>query len=494
MLENETITSEEVTESVAVDIEEPVKDATEEVVEAEAPEATEEAPEVADETAEPAEETETPEEVTVSFDTEAPIADIIEQGKPVLEKYELPSDVAAYISTLEAKANVATLPEFADYGDVNDVKSLLDRQNYLNSSRTTENGPRPNTDKFVETIDPQKAAWLYHDLGNRPSTKYEGRTQAQEVLIDSLAVEGDTTNSVLERFEQVVKYVKANELPETDVPDFIPQNVREAYNRLSRNVRDDISLLDPSIPEELQTIQAHLGQLQLIQKGLDSDRLEKQRAQYAQQAEQEAFVADAVNTQNAFFTAFRDEQAKKLTETVKFSTDPKMQALMANQQVALLTQAFDDGPTGQFARTALENAGINFDHGRAKSLIAEMDRAAIDLTTHKRAVDAQGNPLDPTALRKAQSDFSAAGKKWHAFANEIIEQSARFAATGKAHEIKEEIAKRKIPEKARAVAAGAAAPAKRTVTPNPHKYGTQAYYEHQADELIREANARRRTV
>lgn len=417
----------------------------------------------------------------IVYDTAASLSDLKEQAAPVLDKYELDPDLAGYISALESKAE-NPFTEFEDYGTTEEVKVLLERQVHLNTARQEEQGIRPNTDKFAESLAPETKQWLYYDLGRTPSSKYQGYNQFQEMLIDTLAIEGDTTDSVTQRFQTFVEAMKVNSLPTSNVPSFVPQHLHEAFLKLNQDSRYDISVLDER--EDAVELQQKLAELQLIQNGLDSARKEAQRDAEAQAAAQRSYQADIVNLQEGFYDTFRTSIAAQLTKDVQFSADPKIQAMQVGQHIALVSQACDEGKAGEWARKTLADSGVNFDYAKAQQLLKSINVAATNLAHHKRAVGADGQSLNKVELNKATKDFQNAGKEWQKFAQDLISQQARITATSKAEDIKVEAAKQKVALKARPAMKGAATPAKTRPTVNPHAYGTSAYYEFQAEELL----------
>lgn len=481
--QTELIVEPEVVETPTEVIETP--ESTDDVIEAEVIETSdaaegspaEESPEAIEEAVEVAE---TPEPVV--FDTELPVSELIEQGTEHLDKYELPQEVSAYIEALQAKAQVQPLAEFADYGDPEAVKVSLEREAYITSMREENGRVRPNTDKFLETLSPERAEWLAYDVNARPSAKYPGLTQFEEHIADTFAIEGDTAQSVVERYHAFTEAMRANAIPSAEIPSSVPKHLYEAYGRLSKQTRDEIAELDPSYDEDAQVLRQRLTDLELMQKGIDSDKAEKQRVAQAQQAEKEGFANAVMQTQGDFFTAFRNECAKDLASKVTFSEDPKMQTLLANQQIALLTQAFDDGIAGQFARDTLEKAGIQFDYPKAQTLLQKIELAAVNLETHKKSVN--GQRLDEVAFNKAKNAFQNVGREWTQFAKETLDQVARVASTGKAEDVKKAAEKIKVAAKARPNPNGVAKAAQSKPATNPYRQGTPQFYEWEADQIL----------
>lgn len=492
-----------VDEAVATEVVEEVVDAPAgEAVEpaVEAGEATDEvAEEVAEESVEDA--TEKVAEITpVEFDATADLPSILTQATEVLDKYELPADVQAVIDVLRAKAEAQqdSFVEYAEYGGEEDIKALLDDHSLIYTATTDDSGNiRPNTDKFAQKlyeVAPDKASWMYYDLAQLPSQKYQGLNQFEEGIADALSLEGDTVGDVIQRYQQTVAAVKSGVSIASDAPSFIPANVRDAYWSLSKEERDEIDYYDPAtdrvevdeygkavnIDEPIRN--RKLETLAKIQKGIDGDKVLQQQAVQSQKQAQQAFNNEVVSTQTAYYDAFRTHFVEDLMSTVQFSADPKMQTILAHQNIALLTQAFFPDSDGDFARQALKDAGIEFDVAKAQKLVQDIESASVALTSAKRMTDSSGKMLNPIEFNKATKAFERAGKDWQAFAKNIIDQQATLTSTGKANEVKEAVAKQKVAVKARPVNNGAPSKAaKLDVVP---AYGTREYHEYWADKQL----------
>lgn len=456
MLENQELTEETVTEVVTDVVEEvPTEEIVEEIVEEVVEESVEETQE---EVKEEVKEEEVVEPVTFDVTLETPV--LVEKVTEVLEKYELPQDVQAGIDVLIAKANDNALAEYADYGDVDAIKTLLDRQNLLVSDRSEANGYRPNTDEFVKTLDADRATWLSYDLDSQPSVVYQGITRFQEKIVNAFGVEGEPIGKVLEKYEQFVTAMKSGVIT-SDVPEFIPVNVQEAYYQLDKETRNEIAMLDLESEYDQATLTQKLKELTLIQNGINADKDRFTQTTQSKALQEQQFQTDVIAKQTAFYDVVRDQFAKDLHKEVQFSADPKMQTLLANQQVSLLTQAFEDGSAGEFARNTLKEAGITFDAAKAQQLMQTVEQASVTLTAQERAKKADGTPLDAVELNKAKSFLQKAGKEWQNFASDILKQVANVASTGKQEDIQKAVAKQKIAVKARSNPNGSPSVAKK---------------------------------
>lgn len=428
----------------------------------------------------------------LTFDTSKELPELIEATTKVLDEYDIPQPVQAVIDALRVKAEAANtdpLDNYADvYGGMDEVKTLLDRESLLKGRRVDDNGTRrPNTDKYVEEIakistqENDVVGWLHYDLSKQPSNKYPGYTRAQEFLVDGLRHQSDTSpKQVLDRLQKVTQAVMANEMPASDVPAFIPQELHSAFNSLPRETREDIALLaDDADYDQSAERGRKLAELSLIKKGLDSDVRENQLVDYKRQQAEQEFNTAVHTKQENFFDTFRNEFTKDLMKDVVFSTDPKMQSLLSHQQVTLLTQAFDDGKVGDYARQALTDAGVAFDVTRAGQLIKGIEDATIAHTIAERAVDENGQVLDRTALNKATRDLETITRQWQEFARAIIDQESRLVATGTAEEVKKQVEKVKIAPKARAAVKAVGTPAiKQEVEPT---YKSKEWYDRIAE-------------
>jgi len=480
----ETPVTEVVTEAV---VEETPIETTDEVLSAEV--VTEEAEPIVGEVSEETttEETDATPEVAVeaiAFDANEDTSALLEKVTPVLEKYDIPQEVQAVIDVLQAKATTApsALEAYSAYGDEENIKFLLERQSYLDTAREVNNGEyRPNTDEFLKTVtDPETKAWMYYDLGKEPSSQYQGVTMLEEQIINALGKEGQPASEVLSKYQRLIEYFASDTIPTNDAPSFIPENLTEAFYQLSKDERDEISYLDPEIDQA--KIDSKLHSLKLVQNGLDGAKQQARVEQYNKIQKQEAFTNAVFVKQSNFINAFRDEFASDLAKTVKFSEDPQLQTLLSNQQVTLLTLAFDSGSDGEFARKALSQAGIDFDQNKAQHLLKAIEVASVNLTKQENAVDAHGNPLNVVELNKAKAAFADVGRQWQALGKETLDKLTRLVSKGTQEAVKAEVAKIKIAPRARQVAAGAPASAGKMAERTP-AYGTAEWAEYRESKV-----------
>lgn len=392
----------------------------------------------------------------IIFDANEDWTTLDEKVTPVLGKYELPAEVQAVLDVYKAKAEApaSSLEPYKVYGNEEEIVQLLERQSHLDTSRQTEQGYRPNTDKFVASItDPVVLDHLRRDVLGIPSTKYQGVTAFEELVVDTLANEGETVGQVLNKYDRFIEAFKTNSLPTADLPEFIPENLAEAFYKLSRDERNEIGLLDATDEYDRAKIDAKKATLEFIQKGIEGEKYRAQQENYQRQQAETAFVEAVEITKAKFFNAFREEVAQDLIKNVAFSSDPKLNTFLAHQQMSLLTEALD--PAGESARQALEAAGIRFDYAKAQQMIADTDRASVELQVQERNKDAKGNYLDKPAYNRAVQQWQTVGKAFQTFAKDIIEQEARLVSTGTAEAVKKEVAKIKIAPKARLAPQGA---------------------------------------
>lgn len=460
----------------------------------------------------PTEEAETPAEEApaepITFDgLETPV--LLEKITEVREKYEIPEELAAAFDALQAQVNkpVDTVAEFADYGTPDDVKTLLDRQSYLDSVRDESGSFRPNTDKFVQELHKQsadKASWLHYDLSQLPSDKYKGLNKFEEQIADALALEGDTVGDVLGRFNQTITTLRSGAVVSNDAPSHIPTELRDAYWSLSKDEREEYDLLAPdldridydengrAVNQDEPIRQRKLATLAKIQKGIEGDKILQQTAQQAQIAKQEAFQSEVITTQTKFYDTIRETFTTEMLKNVKFSENPKMQKIMVHQNVALLTQAFTDDSAGATARQALADAGINFDHAKAQRLTKDVELASVALAQAKQVKGADGQPLNPVELNKANSQLRKTTEAWQSFAKDILDQEARLVSTGTAEAVKKEVEKIKVAPKARASSNGVGTPATRKAAEPPSNiaYGSPQWDAWFAKRTLEENQAR----
>lgn len=477
-----------VVEETPVETDEVLDAPTVETADEEAPkeevaeEATEEAP--AEEVAEVVE--------PVTFDTEQDVTALAEQVAPILEKYEIPQEVQAVIDAYKAKAetsNEDVLGEYSVYGTVDEVKSVLDDHSLLIGSRETESGTRPNTDQFAEKWQAKSSpendilGWIHYDAARQPSLQYQGLNRFQENIVNELHQPGDTAADALARYETFIEAMRNGALPETDIPSFIPQELHGAFNSLPKMTRDEIAdLADDTGYDQSEDRARKLSELKLIQKGLDSERRDTLFIQQRERQEAIEFNQEIHTAETNFFNAFRNEFSKDI-QAIKFVEDPKLNALYAAQNRALLEQAFDDGPAGEQARQDLMAAGVKFDAAESNQLLKNIETSLIDLTRQKRAVKPDGTPLDPIAYNKAAKEFEKATRQITLFGKNVLDQMTRFVSTGTADDIEKRVAKVKIAPKARAVATKSTPSAvKKPELVCPHPYGSQEYYKWWAEQ------------
>lgn len=460
------------TPEVAVEVETPVvEEIVEEVVETPEVEATEAT--VTEEVTEP----------TDTLSVEPPIEFLADDPEvntkitEVIEKYELPPDVQSVIEFYKVKAEQPpnAFAEYAEYGEPEDIKALLDRQALLDSVTQTEDGAqRPSTDKFALSLPQEKAEWLFHDVGRLPSQKYKGLNLFEEALADTFAVEGDTVGAVLARYKETVGALQSGTAIKTSVPEFIPSHLQEAYWSLPKAEREAMDMFDPStdrieyddngravnIDEPMRNDKLRL--LQQIQKGIDGDRILKEQEVQSKVSKEQQFQQGIIGTQTKFYETVRQTFTQDLLKNVTFSTDPKMQTMLAHQNVALLTEAFSDESEGEWARQALTDAGISFDYAKAQGLMKDVETASVALEWARQIKDANGNPVNQVEFNKAKNAFERTGKNWQLFQQDIVNQLAKLTSTGTTKAVDDaadkKIEKQKIQAKARPGTKGTASP------------------------------------
>lgn len=437
---------------------------------------------------------EAPTEEPVVFDATLETPELIAKTTEIFDKYELPADALAAIDALRAKAEAIPsdpLEKFRVYGDDTAITSLLDKASLLDDHTEVGDGQyRPKTAEFVETLAPNVKEWMFFDLAKEPSEKYPGRTKFEEGIISVFAKDGDTVGGVLARYEQVVEAMQHG-LVNADVPAFIPSNLHEAYFKLPKETRNELSLLDPAdYPDDATAVQNKISELALIQRGLDSERADNRRNEQIQQSRVVDFQNAVITKQEAFIDVMRDQFAKELESTVTFSTDPKLQSLFSKQHVGMIEMAFEDGKSGEFARTGLKDVGVEFDFAKSQQMLKELERVTIGLETQARMVNADGTPINPIQLNKAKNEVENTARAFQTFKKGILEQLAKVTSTGKAEEIKAEVAKQKIAVKARPAASGTGTQAKKQTTIP--AYGTRARQEYFANMALEEEQMRSR--
>lgn len=437
------------------------------------------------------------ETVSVTFDTTAELAALVEQVNGVLDKYELPAEVSAAFDALKTKAEgtpADILGEYSVYGNMDEVKSLLERQSHLYSQREENGSIRPNTDKFAEEVnalDPDQASWLQFDLNRLPSQRYANFNKFQELIIDALALPSDTPQSVIARYEKFVGAMQTGALPANGIPDYIPEELHTAFNSLPKESREELEAMSTDETYDYSSDRLRkVAELRMIQEGIDARGERAKTLAQTEQANRVAFSTAVHDKQEAFFDTFRETTFKNLTAKVQFSPDTKQQSLLAAQNISLLGDACLPGKTGDVARQALTDAGVTFDFTRAQQLSKAVELASISLVKAQTSVNAQGEPLDKLAFNKAVKEFDIATRGWQDLADDVIDQQARLVSTGNAQAVKDEAAKIKIAPKARVVSKGVGTPATKEAK-NPHPYGTRPYYEYQADETQMAIEARK---
>ena len=409
----------------------------------------------------------------------------------VSERYELPEDVSAALDRLAKAAATpepvvpAVIPELEDFGDTQTVLATLEEFNNLTSLRIENDVQRPNTDKFVEHLiekRPEVADYLAYDLLRQPSLKYAGRTRWEEANIDALARDGDTVETVMKRMETWRDGVLADaDPPQSAIPAFIPANLHKAYKALSETSREAIKYLDPEY--DSADIAARLDELGKIQRGIDADEVAKAEIAKQRDAQQASYETAIWDTQVRFYA----ETRKQAAETLK--AELGLTQLEAAQRISLLETAFENGPAGDFARSALKAEGIKFDVVKATALVEAMHHAAVHWTNANIRKDDNGRPLDTVLLNRAQRAIEQAGRDWKSFADDIIrQQNAKVGSQAEKKAIAKEAQKQKLALKAR--------PAVKTVGaggisgPKAPPVGTPEWYDYYADRTLSEAAAR----
>jgi len=443
----------------------------------------------------------TDEPEAVTFDAESP--ELLTKVNETLDKYELPQEIVAAFDALKAKAEAVpadSFTEYADYGDSTAVKTLLDRQTQLDSVTEVEPGQyRPNTDKFAQELhknSPDKADWLAYDVMQLPSSKYQGLNKFEEGIADALAKEGDTVQSVIGRYHQTIAAIKSGAEIASDAPQFVPPQLRDAYWSLSKEERDEIDSFAPdldrieydengrAINQDEPIRQRKLITLAKIQKGIDNDKVLAQTQAQEREQQTRDFAVEVQTTQEKFYDAFRENVTQDVIKNVKFSENPKLNVILANQNVAFLGQALEPGASGDAARAVLAESGIKFDFAKAQQLDKAIVEASVALAQAKKTKAADGTLLNQVEVNKATSQFKKATEAFQTFAKDILDQEARLVSTGTAEAVKAEVAKIKVAPKARVATNGTPTQAKKEDTLP--KYGTDEWDRYWAKKTLEE--------
>ena len=474
---------------------------TEPVVE-ESPQETPKEETPKEEVAEPAKEEVAPPVFTV----ETPIEDL----DKVLDGYELPADVAAVVANLKervAAVPVNSLEQYADYAPPGAspeviqeaVRTLLDRQVLLTSVKEEGEGQmRPRTDEYVQTLSQQEKEWLHFDLAKAPSQKYQGLNLFAEGIADLFGKPGDTVGTVLDRYHQAIEAVQSGVMPQADIPEFIHPSLKDAYWSLSKEGREELSYLDPATdrfeyddngrPTNLDESarNSKLNDLVRIQKGIDAERREAQMLQEAHAVKQQAFSTEVMDTQLKFYDALGESVVADLVKSVQFSTDPKIQNILAHQNYAMLAQAAQDDNEGARTRQVLADAGITIDYPKIQQLMKDIEYASVAIAQAKQLRSADGNVMNPVEPNKAQSQFKKATAAWQSEIKRVIDLEAKLISTGTTEAVQKAAEKIKIAPKARAQTVGSPTQAKKVDTAPAYK-SPEWYDKYVNPELERES-------
>lgn len=475
-------TAKEVVEEVA---------ATEEVA-GETSEVTEAVEEI-DSAEETTEESDTPPqaEEEISFSPDDDLATFQAKKSQVLDKYELPAEVQSVIDALESR--VSTVPEFqfSDYGAPEEVKTVLESNHLLRSSRIEEdNSYRPNTDKWAEkemAENPEGADWAFYDLSLQPSRKYTGLNKFKEQLVDAIGQEGETIGDALQRYDRAIAYMKGEaQIPIPDTPSFIPQHLQKAFARLPKESREDIYLIDVSNDDADSGLSyadertRKIAELEMIQEGIDAKEV-KAKAITEQQKQQQVEFANNVQTkETGFFNGLRKAFRENLNE-ITFSDDAQIQSRIVGRNAVLFEKACEDSDGGELARQDVEASGVKFDFQKVKQLQIEASQAIIDLATAER------NPNNKVEINKAQSKMREVTKSWQDYSGEVIKELARAEVKDLSKEAKAKVEKIKIHKSRPNIQT---IPSTKGGKERPPQAGTPEFTEWYADKMIEEQRQR----
>ncbi len=475
------------TETVETPVEAPetVQDPAGDVEVVETPEAQPEAAETAETDApeaESTEEVETPAPTT--FDAELPVEELVTKTAEVLDGYELPEPVQAAFDALRARVTTVQndpLEPYKVYGEPENIKVLLDHRALLDD-HVEENGVyRPRTNEFAQTLTEKQRDYLFYDLATTPSSEYTGHSKFEEGIIDLFGKQGDAPETTLERYKQFTQAMQTGSFA-SDVPDFIPAQLREAFFDLPKQERDFIELLDNEV--DADEIKQKVDLLTKIQRGIDSQKQDEVRTQQSRAAQEQQFTLSVIQKETAFYGTLRTAFVGDLKKNVVFSTNPQTQELYSNSIVSLVTDAFSDGFIGESARAALSTSGISLDTNKVQQLMKDVEKASIELTEQERLKNPDGTPLNQIAFNKAKNNFENVARNWQAFSKNIVEQAAKAASEGKADEVKAEVAKIKIAAKSRPAPKGVGSAV--TTQEKLPTYGTYEWDKYWANKTLTE--------
>lgn len=245
-----------------------------------------------------------------------------------------------------------------------DLPTALDLVKALHTVSIRDGKPQADVGRFSELL-MEKHGDLVPELmklwgaQQAPGSKYNYFATA---LQQQYGIEPD-------QLEAVKNYLDSNTIPQ------VPDEYAAAYRSL-----------DPKVKEELPYLNAD-AQLAILKNAQrDIDRDEGYKQQEAQRARQDN---DAIeNAAEQSYVAKTDSVMTALVNALgqaKFSDDPKINALIAQQNAHMAFNAINPYSAGyNMAKAALKDIGVEIDEGRVNNILDRMSEACRLEAYHQR--------------------------------------------------------------------------------------------------------------
>jgi len=344
--------------------------------------ADEDAPaEETEETAEGEEEAPAEEEGEVAFSDDDSWTDFVEKADKYLGQVEITPEAKTIIDRLRSEADSKRDldREFTDFGGVDEVKKHLDQTNNLFRVRVDPalQAARPNTDEFVKNVaeqSPEIIDWLFWDLAQMPSRKYDGLSKSQEMFVD--------TGVPLDKLDAFQQFIEHEEQFQASVrlPESVPQHLREAYLALNDDQKKPYEYEPSSDQEERQRIQI----LETIQDGINARKEKQNSLQQERQAASMAFQQEASGAAETAVKNMLEGLTKNLRDTVKFYPNARANALAIQKTVVMVENALREDFMGDLTRATFKEAGFKADFGAARQALDSFHEANRDYHFAKR--------------------------------------------------------------------------------------------------------------
>lgn len=313
--------------------------------------------------------------------------------------------------------------------------------------RQTEEGKHvPDTTELIRMMEKnytQETPQLVRDLVSMPSAKYMGQTRFQEFIRDGFGLDDQGMRNLEEFLDNGGRVVGP-----TIVPDGINPKYAEAFwMSQDREVLEDAVAAHQAVlqdeyatPEDKQrandglkvTLQGINQRLELMQRGLDYDKNQREAIAASERQRLEAINEEAeksfIETSTQMLRSFGERIAKGLTMFEGAGAN-----VTALAYTTLVQQALSDNEWSKWAQEDLEKHGVAFDWRKGKGVLSNL------YDIEQRIAYQTATKANPRALELSRKAKTAALKELKALETDLMGRIAKVAINGMTQAVKKKV-------------------------------------------------------